>query len=413
MLNKAPKITILMITTLFFFNLINSQIKYEEGYIIKNNQEKVDCLIRYLEWKNNPEEFEYKLSETGEVQLGNLSNIVAFGINNRAIYVRSEVDVDINTTTSNKLDNNKELTLIKKTVFLNLLVKGAANLYLYRDANVRRFYHQLNDGNLSILEYKEYLNADNLIAKNDGYKKVLWNSLKCETIDINTVNNTDYYQQDLMKLYEKYNLCKNQLDYKFEKQKRDNVFNLNIRPGINLASVSLDNPGNQFTTSVSDLEFDQEIALRFGIELEYILPFNKNKWSLFIEPTYNYYSSEKVYNSTPLSTTERPVTATADYSSIEVPFGVRHYSYLNDNSRLFFNIAYVFDFSLESKIDYSTSIKYDSATDGNLGFGIGYSYNNRYSVEARFHTNRNILSDFITASADYQNFSVIFGYNLL
>lgn len=414
MLNKPTKMAMVTIITLLLCNTINAQIKYESGYFISNNQEKVECLIRYVEWKNNPEEFEYKLNGTDDIKTANLSNIKEFGIDNRVIYVRANVDVDINTTTTNKLEDTRALALIKKTVFLKVLMKGAANLYLYRDANVRRFYHQKSEGDISILVYKEYLNDDNKIAKNDDYKKTLWNALKCNAISVNAVNNTDYNQQDLMRLYEIYNnTCQNQLDYKFERRKRENVFNLNIRPGINLASVSLDNPGNQFTTSISDLDFDQEASLRIGLELEYILPFNKNKWSLFIEPTYNYYSSEKIYNSTPLSSTERPVTASVDYSSIEVPFGVRHYSFLSDNSRLFLNVAYIFDFSLESKINYSTSVNYESETDGNLAIGIGYNYKGKYSVEARFHTNRNILSDYITASADYKNIALIFGYTLL
>ena len=40
-----------------------SQVSFEKGYHIDNNDQKISCLIKNLDWKNNPTKFEFKLSE--------------------------------------------------------------------------------------------------------------------------------------------------------------------------------------------------------------------------------------------------------------------------------------------------------------------------------------------------------------
>ena len=40
-----------------------AQISFEKGYYIDNSNQKVDCLIKNVDWKNNPTSFEYKLSD--------------------------------------------------------------------------------------------------------------------------------------------------------------------------------------------------------------------------------------------------------------------------------------------------------------------------------------------------------------
>ena len=44
----------------------NAQISYVEGYYINNSNQRVDCLIRNVDGRNNPLEFEYKITEQAE-----------------------------------------------------------------------------------------------------------------------------------------------------------------------------------------------------------------------------------------------------------------------------------------------------------------------------------------------------------
>jgi hypothetical protein len=407
-LKLKPFICILV---LIITSTANSQVQYEKGYFLDNNKNKTECLIRFLDWDNNPEKFEYKLNEGEDSKTGDVNSISKLEIYNKVIYMAASVDIDINTSTSNELNNNAELELTKKRIFLQLLVEGKANLYHYVDANSRRFYYQIDENQIILLEYKEYINENNKIAKNENYKGELWNNLKCSSLKLKSVNKARYNQADLISILETYNTCENELTYTFKKVKRKDVFNLTIRPGLNFTSIDLDNPGtNQILTR--DLKYDQETSLRIGLQLEYILPTKRRKWAVTLEPTYNYYKTEKTYNTTPNSNSGQSVTASADYSSVEIPIGIRHYSLLNEDSKLFISGAYVLDISLKNDIVFSESVKYEGDTGNNLAFGLGYVFKDKYSIEARLNTSRELLKNFDEESADFKGFSLIFGYTI-
>ncbi|TXE15559.1 PorT family protein [Psychroserpens burtonensis] len=396
---------------LFFSLLATAQIQYEKGYIIDNSDNKTECLVRFLDWDNNPEKFEYKLTENGDIITGDVNSISKLEIYNKIIFVSKTVDIDINTSKSNELNKNPELELTKKRIFLHLLVQGKANLYFYNDANTRRFYYQMDSKEIILLEYKKYIRDDNRIAKNENYKGELWNNLKCSSLDLNSINKVKYKQADLIAILETFNSCKNELTYTFKREKRKDVYNLTLRPGINFSSLSLDNPGTN-QTLIRDLDYDQEVSIRFGVQLEYMLPTKRRKWSVTLEPTYHYYKTEKNYSTIPNSESGQSVTATVDYSSIEIPIGIRHYSLLNTDSKLFISGSYVLDISLKTDIVFSESLKYKGDTGNNLAFGIGYVFKDKYSIEARLNTSRELLKNFDEASGDFKSFSLIFGYTI-
>jgi len=129
--------------------------------------------------------------------------------------------------------------------------------------------------------------------------------------------------------------------------------------------------------------------------------FNKNKWAIIIEPTYQYYKAEDK-SITNLSNT------IVDYNSLELPIGVRHYFFLNNNSKIFINGSTIYDFVLNSKVRN----RLDASSSVNLAMGLGYNYNNAYSIEFRYQTNRDILTDYVSWNSDYKTISIIFGYTL-
>lgn len=100
-----------------------------------------------------------------------------------------------------------------------------------------------------------------------------------------------------------------------------------------------------------------------------------------------------------------------DYKSLEIPFGVRHYFFINKQSKVFLNAAYVIDFDFNSTITYDqTDFKISSGN--NLAFGAGYKYNDKYSVEFRMGMSRNLLRNYFNFASDYRTISLILGYTL-
>ncbi|MFB1040707.1 MAG: tRNA modification GTPase, partial [Polaribacter sp.] len=59
----------------------------------------------------------------------------------------------------------------------------------------------------------------------------------------------------------------------------------------------------------------------------------------------------------------------------------------------------------------STYNSLDVKSRNNLAFGIGYKLNDKYGLEMRYQTSREILSDFVFWNSNYNTLSIIFGYS--
>lgn len=393
--------TIFAILIVVFSIKSHSQINFDKGYYINNKGDKVEGFIKNLDWKNNPTEIEFRLSDDTSPEKIGISTIQEFGIDRFSKYVRCRVQIDRSSSDIDKLTVVREAWFKEEELFLKVLIEGKTSLFSFEDGNLNRYFYSIDDDEIVQLVFRKYLNKDNKIATNYGYKQQLWTDLKCPEISRADVEKVSYTKSDLIDFFSKFNQCSQQEFTNFEEYQKKDLFNLSIRPGLNFSSLSIKNS----ISNAGDTDFDNEFGLRIGIESEFILPFNRNKWAIFLEPTYQYFTSEKELNT-------HFIKATVDYSSIELPVGLRHYFFLNENSKLFFNGSYIFDFRLKSEVDFEFGTDLESKTRGNFAFGLGYKHNDRYIVELRYQTNREILSDYLDWSSDYSTFSVIFGYSV-
>ncbi|WP_227740356.1 hypothetical protein [Salegentibacter sp. BLCTC] len=99
-----------------------SQITFEKGYYIDETNQRLNCLIRNVDWRNNPNKFEYKLSEEAEIKTASLNSVKEFAIKGVSKYVRSEVEIDRSSKNINKLSTEKNPVFQKETLFLKVLV---------------------------------------------------------------------------------------------------------------------------------------------------------------------------------------------------------------------------------------------------------------------------------------------------
>lgn len=116
-----------------------------------------------------------------------------------------------------------------------------------------------------------------------------------------------------------------------EKVKRKS-FALKIAPGIHAAKLSVSDPGQYYNV---DTEFKKTV-FKIAFEAEYILPFNKGTWSVFVNPGYHTFSATNNFTRNDgfgAIGQDIHYTADAKYTSIELPLGLRHYFYLNSSSK--------------------------------------------------------------------------------
>lgn len=136
------------------------------------------------------------------------------------------------------------------------------------------------------------------------------------------------------------------------------------------------------------------------------------------EPTFSLYN-----NKTAVRTTNGNLynINVENYSFISIPLSVRHYMFINDKSKIFINAGINLvalktssakDFSVDydgyvfDRLKLSSSQAFKSAL-----FGIGFNYNNKYIIEARYNTGMNLFEE-KGAEANLKYASIILGYNI-
>ncbi|WP_172665841.1 outer membrane beta-barrel protein [Flammeovirga sp. OC4] len=399
-----------MISILFTFSAF-AQINFEKGYIINNDNERLECFIKNLEWAQSPRKIEYRLSQDSKAKSGSLEDIKAFGIEGEFKYIKETVQIDHSSNNLANLKEERGPLFKEETVFLKVILEGKASLYQYKDMELLRFFLHLDGKEIEPLVYKRY-RSKNKIAYNSYFKQQLYLNLRTNNITIADVENIDYSLKKIKPVIQKFNgdTPLNTKDYTTKKKK--NSFHFTAKLGLGNSGLFIKNSNSKS----EGIQFDNQTNFRVGGDFEYILPYNKNKWGLYIAPTYQTYTGEN-YQITS-SAVRRTTTTSVKYNSIEIPFGVRYYSYLNKNLKLYFGVAYILDYSFDSEITFKredSSNLYEPLTidsRGNLAFSVGVKVSDRFIGELKYYTNRNLLGEYLFWKAEYNSIAFTVGYTI-
>ncbi len=378
-----------------------SQINFEKGYFINNSDEKVDCLIRNMEWSSSPSDFTYKLSENGKTERTTINSVKEFGISNNLKFIRKTVSIDRANEDFNYLTYDKNPTFQEEQLFLKVLIEGKASLYEYVEVGLQRYFYTVDSSNIEQLVFKSYKVDRDLVAKNNMYKQQLYNDLKCSTFTAKKLEDLNYSGSDLSRFFIDYNKCNNEEYIDFRKNNKEFPLKISLRPGFKSSSFAMHN----IMLSSREADFGSRVGFTMGLELEYVLPFNKNKWALILEPTYQSFKSETENKA-------QDQTISIDYKSVELGLGGRHYFFLGQDSKIFINASMILDFT-RSFVQFTYTprdLRIYGAT--NFAMGLGYKYNDRYSLELRYFTDRDILSNIGNYRTEYKSVSVIVGYKV-
>ncbi|NJC28351.1 hypothetical protein [Neolewinella antarctica] len=375
-----------------------AQITFEKGYFIDNDGRRVDCLIKNVEWMNTPTRFRYKRSEEEPEKWAELGNVQEFGVTDQSRYLRAGVQLDRSSKNVQELSVYRAVDTTREVLFLEALVVGEASLYKYVSGNLLRFFFSTGDGPIKPLTYKKYLTSTMAVGTNDRYRFQLATEVFCPGASENSTANLDYSQRPLVDYFVRYNECRNEPFVAFTKTTSKSAFRLSIRPGIYSASLAygLNNNG------VRDVELSG-LGYRLGVELEFNLAFHRNKWALLVEPTYHSLASTK--NRNPGQTPE------VNYSSFELPGGVRHYFYLNDKSAIFLNALYLLDFGKKKAITFSNDNGLNFGFQGSVAGGIGFRYGDKVIAEVRYQPGRDVLNSYGGFTSSFKTLSLIIGYS--
>jgi len=396
-------ITLLLLFTAF---LGFSQNSYQPGYFVSNDGTTTNCLIRNIGWKDSPTEFDYKLTEAAETQKANIKNVQKFNVSGYE-FRRFTTDIDRSGNDVSRMSIKEAPEFIRETLFLKVLVDGKATLLHYEDSNLVRYFVSTDDNaTAQQLVYKQY-ESDGKVGYNNKFRGQLFDIMKDKLKDPERFKSIRYSKDPLVKLFLEYNGGSGQEVSNLSASQNKTIINFKITPGVSFASLY----ASQRSDLSRDFDFPNKTIYRIGIEVEAILPFNNNKWALFTDPNYQAYDN--------YAGDRNDSHWKTDFKYIEIPLGVRHYMYLNKNSKLFINAAYIFAFNLgKSELDfrYSSSItsygiSAEITKSSNFALGAGYSYK-RISAEARYGFTRQLLPNYAAWKAEYTSLSIILGYKL-
>lgn len=340
-----------------------------------------------------------------------INTVKEFGITNISKYVRYNVDIDKSSNLVDELDSNKNPIFQKEEVFLKVLVEGKSNLYSYQNKGLVRYFFNETLTDIKQLIHKSYLTDTGLVSKNNEFRRQLWNTLKCSGISMDQLTELDYEKSELIDFFIKYNECTGSEFINYQKKQKKGLFNLTLRPGIKSSSLVLEGPVRE------PFNFDEGLTyFRFGLEAEYILGFNNNKWAIILEPTYQNFESEAVIISN--RTTGEESLAKINHESIQVNLGLRHYMFLNKNLKLFANASMVFNNNLNSAVavtrrnDGAPIFNTEIESGIGLVLGIGCKYKEKYNFELRYIPNRNLLNTKGAWGTEFSSIVLVLGYSL-
>lgn len=378
-----------------------AQTKFEKGYFIDREKNRVECLIKNEDWKNNPSSFEFKTNENSVIKTKDLYTVEEFGIYEKSKFISDTVLIDNSRYQLNSISKNRNPEWEEKFIFLKVLVDGKFRLLRYENSSVIRYLFQVDNNDPQQLVYKQYMveipEMGQVIKTNDYYKQQLINLSPCASITEQKIKSLAYNQKDLEKFAYLYNSCFGE-STKINRKDDSELLLISFVPGIVISKATM-------TGNTTEFIFDTDIDYRIGIEIELLLPFNNNKTTIFAEPTYFRYKSVKE-NSNQFYT----LTGSIDYSEIYLTLGVRHYFLSNAKSSFFANAILIvpLPFVFNSELMYSgtpISLNQDFA----FGAGVGYRCG-KFSLEGRINSPRSI-SDGI--STKLISTTITFKYNFI
>lgn len=404
----------LLLLTVFSSITSFAQIKYEKGYFIDNRNLKTECLIKNIDWENNPTEIQYKQDESTEDTKLGINDIIEFGIGNTLRYIRYDIDIDQSPEDLNSLNKERNPVFKNERVFLKQLVEGTADLYLYSGVNKKKYFYSTKDIAAKQLIYKQFfkqVDYNSHLETNNFYRSQLFTDVNCNNAQPKSFDKISYTENSLVKHFQSYNQCKGDKTdiYTESTLKKKGLFRIKLIAGVNQSTLKI----NNLDAQGNSLDFGAKINPVFGAEFEYVLPFNKNKWSVFVEPSYTNYKSSAVYSYNTLS---GPQNETMDVKAtiIDVPVGIRHYMFLNDNSKIFLNIGYLNSFNSFTDIKSKNSDNVDLTEFKELvhGYIAGIGFNHKkLSMEARYYTSQEV-EDYVLRTSSFKRVALILSYKI-
>jgi hypothetical protein len=388
---------------------VQAQDKFIKGYIVTNSSETKECFFDAANLFFKTNEVKYKFAEDADFIISTPNELKEFGIENVLKIVSRKVDIEVSSNSLNNMSKEREPQNENKTVFLQYLVQGDYNLLKYNSADKVNFYLE-KDNILEQLIFKKY-QFNGMVRENLSFKSQLYKNLTCNVTN-QDIEKLKYIEKDITELVIKHNSCVNSdklIVFKGRDKERKTTVNVYAKVGVK--SLNIDVARNDFATArYFDSEFSG-ITPNIGFEVEVILPFDYNKVSMYLNPSFFNYKGS---NSDPDGTTRE-----MNLALLEVTLGARYYLKTNQNGfyvngGITFAQPGFFNSSYKVNIQGSSLLIFDQFNPEIMfNGGLGYKIKDRFTIDLFFIGNANFLSYYANFNSSYSSLNMQLGYRFL
>ena len=374
-----------------------AQITYVPGKYTTAEGENVVGLVKDREWQDNPSEVSFKETIDAAAQTFTTDDILGFSVDGGARFVRATVPMDRSSVDIRRLSTVKEQVAEPETVFLREVVTGPARLYQYTDGKRDEFFYALDGEPITPLVYTLYTRDGASVRYNERYKQQLTLALTCGDVDASYV---EYDARSLARYVTSYNVCMGAAPPVISEAGSSRNLRLRLRPGLLSSDLN--------AVGFGPIGFDRALGYRLGVDVELLLRVNRNKWSLFAEPTF---ASVELEGST--ERTAR-LNTTFTYRAFDLPMGVRHYFFLPGATTVSIDLGYVLAAAPAQQVSVFGRGPLDlDRLSGNAFASVGGEFRERYGVVLRYNASRELLRTYVSAGAGLTSLSAILSYRFL
>lgn len=182
-----------------------AQGRYLDGYILKDNGDKLKGFVLIGEIDANPTSVRFKPDRDAKPLIFDINNCRGFGIDQMEDYERHAVKLSLGEVKYSGIKGGIDTTWVPRTIFLKVLQKGEnVNLYQYTDDIKTRFYIADASSNSpeELMYYRYMTGKERVYTTNNMYRNqlVAWfRKYGVEEKNDQWLRNANYNQSDMSK----------------------------------------------------------------------------------------------------------------------------------------------------------------------------------------------------------------------
>ena len=378
------------------------------GYIVKNDGERIECHVLNTGNEEATTFYEYILPGNTKSQKMDLATIKEFGIGNDQKFIRELIQIDASSDRIKRAEDAEKGPEIQEGHgYLRVLYEGQrASLYSYYDEGRTFFYYKKRESDITLLYYKQYEVEvatgviQNIIIDNT-YKEQL--STAFEPEDPKMITKLSYTKKSLTRFFETVNQAEAGSSPILYKKISQGYFRANVSGALNINSYRVRNL--EFSQMIV---FSQEPSFTYGLEFEYIFPHNKHRWGLFLGAYHSSYQSDKASKIGENNLTDFEI----NYKAFDFPLGISWNVPIFKNCNIFSKVGFVPQIITESSyVTLGAEYHYPFESVGSAVFAAGIRMG-RFSAEYRYYSNKNITQNLYNRESRLSQSTILVGVSL-